>query len=103
MTFFKRGHWFEWLVNFLLIIAPLGMIVDSWVESSREIPDGWDFVLLFGMLLMLPISLGCLLFYGWQFFRQRPFHLDGYRWLIVAFYVVWLVISVAWWLRFIGH
>ncbi|CAJ1230203.1 hypothetical protein LXEBMM8_EKPBGFGD_02706 [Lactiplantibacillus xiangfangensis] len=89
LRFSERYHLFEWLVNVLLVAGPVLLI-----SYGLLTPDGWVDVIL-GLVFMVPISLGCLIFYGWLYQQAQPRQLAGYQWWIVAGYVISFIISGA--------
>ncbi|WP_318764880.1 hypothetical protein [Lactiplantibacillus carotarum] len=89
MAFLSRHHAFEWLVNGLLVVGPLWIIITGLMGTGGLLQVG------LGLLFMLPISFGCLLYYGCYFWLvQRPRRLAGYQWGLVAFYGCWFIISL---------
>ncbi|RRK10702.1 hypothetical protein D1831_05860 [Lactiplantibacillus garii] len=88
MRFSKRYHLFEWLINLLLVIGPVILIGLGLLGTG-----GWIEMVL-GTAFMIPISLGCTIFYGWLYFQPTPHHLAGYQWGLLAFYLLGLVGSL---------
>lgn len=86
----KWPHGFEWLINALLVAVPLGLMIIGW-----WVPSAINSVGLFGTMLLFPISLGCFLFYSWNWYRQQPHHLRVDQWGLVVFYALAVMISLS--------
>ncbi|WP_105956790.1 hypothetical protein [Apilactobacillus quenuiae] len=90
------------LIDVLLLILPLWMIIYGLIELAKGSLFHPDVFVLFGILIIGPISIFRVFFYqskikennGWK-------HSMFYQKFLLIFYITFLIISILFWLMFL--
>jgi len=85
---------FEGLINFLVILGPVGLMVDGVIGMWQDQPLHPDAFVLFGGLLMGALSLVTLGAYLVVWLVNGRKHVPLFRKLLCAFYGVWIVLGI---------
>lgn len=90
----RDSLFFELLVNFLLVIGPLGLIGEGLIGVWQNDPAYPDAFVQFGGLMMGVISLITLLAYLIFWLWGGRGRVPGYRKALWGFYLIWTVVGI---------
>lgn len=90
----RQSGYLEVLINFLIMVGPLGIIIDGVVGLLERNPLHPDAFIQFGGLLMGTVSLVTVSVYGLIWWLSGRPKVPLYRKALVTFYGVWALLGI---------